>query len=119
MWRAYLALKTYHRRPNEDLDLCEPDDGITAWCVDDMVMWFGTTIEKLLSETRKIVIGKETRREPLYTLEQLLDPRYHPPRPMPAKRLPTNPWQPIMDMVNRPSSGIRAWRYVAPEVKAA
>lgn len=78
MWSAYLDLKTYHRRPSEDL---QPLDALSGYLVDKAVLWFGIIVENALSERVEIGEGKDKRSEAKYTLEQLLDPAFRLPRP--------------------------------------
>lgn len=82
MWSAYLDLKTYHRRPSEDL---QPVDALTAYLVDKAVLWFGATVEDALSERVEVGEGKDKRSEAKYTLEQLLDPAFRLPHPQAGK----------------------------------
>ena len=83
MWSAYLNLKTCHRRPSEDL---EESDTIAAWCVDNTVLWFGTTIENALLERVNRGTQKDPKMEPRYTLSELLDPLFRLFKPLPAPR---------------------------------
>jgi hypothetical protein len=106
MWKAYLALKTYHRRPSDDLDLNAPDDDIAAWCLDDAVLWFGLTVENLLSETREVGSGKNKRREPKYTLAQVLDPTFHPPNPRAQKQSGLGL---LLALAGQQGSGVKLW----------
>lgn len=110
-----MALKTYHRRPSEDVvDDDTPMPDIVAWCVDDAVLWFGLTIENLLAERREVQVGKIKQSQKVYTLEQLLDNDFRPPRPQAAPRIQVNPWQPLLDLVGKPRGGVKAYKYVGP-----
>jgi hypothetical protein len=117
MWQAYLKLKTYHEKPSATLEI---SDTIVAWCVDSTVLWFGITVENALLERVNTGTEKEAKWEAKYTLEELLDPLFRMPRPLPQpKRMPQeqNPWAPLLALAGKPGSGVKWYRYVGPEAK--
>lgn len=112
MWQAYLSLKTYHRRPSDDLKLT---DTIVAWCVDATVLWFGITVENLLGERVKVGSGKEERSEAKYELEQLLDPLFRVEREKPKpKQQAMSGFAALMALAGQKGSGVQAYKYVKP-----
>lgn len=108
MWSAYLSLKTYHRRPSDDLDL---DDSIAAWCVDGAVLSFGILLENALQERVNKGTTDKPRMEPKYTLMQLLDPLFRMPRPAPAPKptAPQNGLAALMALARSKGSGVKVW----------
>lgn len=115
MWSAYLSLKSYQRRPSDDLEL---DDSIMAYCLDKTVLWFGITVENLLSEMVEVGMGKDKRRERKYTLEQLLDRDFRVPRPLSLARSPqpaaNSGFALLLALAGQPGSGVKRWEYVKP-----
>lgn len=115
MWSAWIDLKMSHRRPSDDLALT---DTIAAYCVDKTVIWFGITVENMLGERVNQGTQKEPQWEAKYTLEQLLDASYHPPRPMPTPKIKPMPAQSgfaaMMAMAAQSGNGIKRWEYVKP-----
>lgn len=112
MWQAYLSLKTYQRRPSSDLEIT---DTIVAWCVDATVLWFGITVENLLSERVKVGSGKDEHSEAKYELEQLLDPLFRVEREAPKPKQPAmNPFAAMMALAGQAGSGVKAYQYVKP-----
>lgn len=112
MWKAYQAMKVYHRRPSDDL--C-PDDEVAAWCLDDAVLWFGLTIEGLLSERTNIGTPDKPKWQNKYTLAQLLDPRFIVPKPPPTpKAQAENGLGLLMVLAGQPGSGVKRYEYVKP-----
>lgn len=116
MWLAYSDLKLSHRRPSDDLG---PLDDITAWCIDKTVIWFGITIENALAETREVGFGRDKRREAKYELDQLLDPAFRMPRPLP--KLKTQPVRDgiagLMAMAGESGGAVKVWGYVGADAK--
>lgn len=93
---------------------------LTAYLFDACVTHFGLTITNTLQETYKVQVGKHTEHKSRYRLEQLLDPRFKLPRAGPEKATSeANPWQPFIDLVGKPRTGVKAYRYVGPEPKQA
>lgn len=118
MWSSYLSLTKYQRRPSDDLAFTEWGDSITAYCVDKTVLWFGITVENLLSETVEVGQGRDKRRERKYTLEQLLDRDFKVPRPVPAMKTLKAPQQNgfalLLALAGQPGSNVKRWEYVKP-----
>lgn len=118
MWSAWLKLKTYHRRPSDELELT---DSIAVYCVDSTVLWFGTKIENMLNERVNKGSPKEPKWEDKYTLEQLLDPLFHPPKPLPTLKTKVQPapsgLAALMAMVGESGGAVKLWGYVGPDAK--
>jgi hypothetical protein len=94
--------------------LCELNP-LTAYQFDAAVTHFGTLIENALHETVKVGSGNNVEYKPKYRLSLLLDPRFRLPRPAPEPTMvEQNPWQPLLDLVGQPRSGVRAYKYVGP-----
>lgn len=118
MWRAYQRSKSYQRRASEDLsdDEGEPLDSLTAYCVDEVVLWFGARVESDLAETVEVGMGADKRREPKYTLPELLDPAFRVPRPTPTPKKPSqiqinaDAWA----MASQSSLVVKRWRAIPP-----
>ena len=119
MWTLWTKAKTFHKLPSEIADPRGRWDDLTRYQFDNAVTYFGLTLENALQETVEMTLhsakGPRVTHKPKYTLGQLLDPSFRLPRPQPVKS--ANPWQPILDMVGKSGSGIKAWRYVAPPAK--
>lgn len=101
-----------HRRPSKDLKV---KNTIAAYCVDKTVLTFGIIIENALGERDKV--GKEYVDK--YTLSQLLDPAFKLPRPQPeprrAQTVTSNGLAAVLAMAGQPGSGVKLYKYVAPE----
>ena len=52
-----------------------------AYQLDHAVNFLGLTVENAAQEMHKVGIGKDTSYEPVYRMDQLLDPEFRLPRP--------------------------------------
>lgn len=113
MWDSYQSLKMYHRRPSDDL---KETDSIAAYCVDGAVLWFGVTIENALQERVNTGTKEKPKMEERYTLDQLLDPAFRLPRPLPQPRKAQQPngLALLMALAGQPGSGVKRYEYVKP-----
>lgn len=116
MWQAWSSLKTYHLKPSEVLEV---EDSIAAYCLDKCVLWFGITVENLLSEREETGDGKERHSEAKYELEELLDKDFRVPRepPKPKKAHAAKGMDGIAMMLalaKQPGSGVRLWKPIEP-----
>lgn len=113
MWSAYQSLKTYHRRPS---DVLEVTDSIIAYCIDEVVLWFGVKIENMLSERINTGAPNDPRWEDKYTLAELLDSSFHPPKPLPISK--TKPaesgFSAWMALAAQSGGAVKIWEYVKP-----
>ena len=111
MWSAWQSLKTYQQKPSNDLEVT---DSIAAYCVDKAVMWFGVTVENLLSEREETMDGK--RGEAKYELEDLLDPAFRVPKPTPKpkKQHYRSGVNAMLAMAAQSNGMIKRWRGIAP-----
>lgn len=112
MWNLWLKSKTYHLLPSE---VFGEEDSIAAWMLDNAVTWFGITIENALQERVKTGTGKDVEYKPRYSLTRLLDENYRIPRPLPEPEVNHNPWSPFLAWAGKPGSGVRRYRYQAPD----
>lgn len=113
MWDSYQALKLYHRRPSDDLEV---SDTIAAWCVDGAVLWLGVVVENALQERANSGTPQQPRWEAKYSLSQLLDPSFRLPRPAPVAKKPvaSNGFAAFLAMAQQQGSGVKMYRYVKP-----
>lgn len=113
MWSAWLSLKTYQSKPSNELEVT---DTIAAYCVDKAVMWFGITVENLLSERVEVGSGKEKHSEAKYELDDLLDADFRVPRELPKpkkmrQREANTPSPAMQAMLN---TAVKRWRPISP-----
>lgn len=122
MWTLWQKAKTYHKLPCEVADPRQRWDDLTRYLFDNAVTYFGVTIENALAETVETTVyegkNKRTKSRPKHTLEQLLDPTFKLTRPGQPEAAPQQDglaW--MMALARQPNSGVKAWKYVEPEVK--
>ena len=111
MWSLWLKAKTYGRLPSDIF--CE-EDSLAAWMLDSAVTWFGLTIENALLERDKVGMGANVEYKPRYTLSRLLHQGFKLPKPV-EMNTSDNPWAPFLAWAGKGNSGVRMWKYTAPE----
>lgn len=114
MWSLWTKATRYSKLPSE---IFGEEDALAAWMLDNAVTWFGITIENALAERVKVQTGKDNYRyDPKYTLARLLNPSFKLPRP-PVEQTSSNPFAALLPYAGKKNSGIKRYKYVAPEEK--
>lgn len=105
--------KQFHKLPSE---VYGERDSIAAWMLNGATLWFGITIENLLSERVEVKVGLDTKSYPKYTLTRLLHPEFTVFRPKPVDPMKggLNPWIALLGWAGKPRSGVKRWQYVKP-----
>lgn len=96
--------------------LTEDDTSIASWMLDNVVTWFGITIENALSERVKSVVGANVEYKPRYTLALLLSDGFRLYRPQ-EQQQSSNPFAPLLAWAGKRNSGVKIWKYVPPVEK--
>lgn len=112
MWELWQKAKEFKNLPSEVLGI---DDSIAAWMLDNAVLWFGHTIENLLSERVEVKVGTRVESHPRYSLTRLLHPEFTVFRTKPVDPMKgMNPWMPLLGWAGKARSGVKRWQYVKP-----
>jgi hypothetical protein len=77
MWKLWGRAKATGHRPSQLVDI---DDSLAAYLFDGAVVTLGNIVENSLLETDESGSGDTKKRVNRYTLDQLLDPKFHLPR---------------------------------------
>lgn len=104
MWNLYYNAKRLNSRPSELIE--DIDDTLARYCLDATVVMFGTIVENALADREKV--GDEWQNK--HTLPQLLDPKYHLPRPKSQAQARQNVGNELRTLAGKGHSGVKRWK---------